>query len=176
MKRCVFLLIGMVSALGLLAQNASLPMILDIASVENDGREIEVVNIPQDDVNHYYLHVGTMGIGNSIISVDIDPVDRLYVPLGENLTDAISKMEELQALYKQPKGTSMLVQASFGPLFPSETLQTVKVTRFQPLLTNYLEFMISQEDYDRVTHVSRANFNSLLTSVKIYGKIHPKEM
>lgn len=176
MKRCILLLIGLVTALGLSAQNPSIPMVLDIASVDTDGKETEVVNIPRDGVNHYYLHVGSMGIGNSIISVDFDPVDRLFVPLGNTLSEAILKMEELKALLKEPKGTSIEIQASFGPLFPSDFLQAVQVSRFQPLLTNYLEFTINQGEYDRIAHISRADFNALLSAVKFYGKIHPKEM
>lgn len=176
MKRFIFLLIGMVTATGLFAQNSSIPMVLDIASVDTDGKETEVVNIPRDGVNCYYLHVGSMGIGNSIISVDVDPIDRLFVPLGNTLSEAILKMEELKALLKEPKGTSIEIQASFGPLFPSDSLQAVKVSRFQPLITNYLEFTINQGEFDRIAHISRADFNALLSGVKFYGKIHPDEM
>ena len=176
MKRCILLLIGMITALGLFAQNTSLPMVLDIASVDTDGKETEVVNIPRDGVNRYYLHVGSMGIGNSIISIDVDPVDRLFVPLGNTLSEAIAKMEGLKALLKEPKGTTIEIEASFAPFFPSDSLQTVKVSRYQPFLTNYLEFSIEQGEYDRIAHMSRGDFNALLSGVKFYGKIHPEEM
>lgn len=176
MKKFLIILVSVVSSLGLFAQNSSLPTVLEIVSVDNNGEVTEIVNIPRDGVNIYYLHVGTMGIGNSIISINIDPVDHLFVPLGNNLTDAIAMMEELKALYKEPKGTTIEIEASFGPFFPSETLQMINVSRYQPLLTNFLAFTLEKDGVSRVAHVRKGDFNSLLSGIKLHGKIHPNEM
>lgn len=157
------------------AQKSTLPAVIEIVSVEEDGNSTEIVNIPKEGVNHYYLHVGAMGFGNKAISVNLDPVDRLYVPLGSTLAEAISTMEELKTLYKEPKGTSREIQASFGPFLPKDSLKTVKVERYQPLLTNYIAFTLSYGGSERAAHLSKSEFNSLLSGLKLHKKLHPKE-
>ena len=166
-----------ICASGLFAQTNKLPAVMEIVSVEDDntGQTVEVVNIPIDGANRYYLHVGNMGIGGKIVQIELDPVYRLYIPLGNNITDAVAYMQRLKTLYKEPKGTMREIQGSFKPFFPAGELETVQVYRHQPLLTNQLQFVIERDGYMRVAYLDKSQFNSLLKGLKLYGKIHPSE-
>lgn len=177
MKRIVTLIVALICTTGLFAQTGKLPLVYDIVSIEdeNTGQTVEVVNIPVDGVNRYFLHVGSMGIGGRVVQIDLDPVYRLYIPLGNNITEAVAAMEELKTLYKKPKGTMREIQGSFKPFFPSEELETVQVYRYQPLMTNMLQFVIERDGYERVAYLSKFEFSSLLRNLKIYGKLHPSE-
>ena len=177
MKRITTFLAAIICTASLFAQTGKLPLIKEITSItnENTSRTVNVVNIPVDGVNHYWLHVGNMGLGDKVVQVELDPVNRLYIPLGDNITDAVEAMEGLQTLYKEPKGTMREIQGSFKPFFPGEGLETVQVYRHQPLLTNQLQFVIEREGYEHVAYLDKSDFNSLLRGLKFYGKLHPSE-
>ena len=49
------------------------------------------------------------------------------------------------------------------------------VTHRKPLLTRQLEFSLQREGYIRATYVDKADMGSLITSVRFYRKIHPRE-
>ena len=170
MKRITILFAALLCTAGLFAQSSKLPVVKDIVVIENEntGQAVSVVNIPLDGVNRYFLHVGNMGIG--------DPVYRLYIPLGNNITDAVAAMEELKTLYKEPKGTMREIQGSFKPFFPTEETETVQVYRHQPLLTNQLQFVIERDGYQRVAYLAKSDFNSLLRGLKFHGKLYPSEL
>ena len=178
MKRIISFLAALLCTAGIFAQTSNLPLIKGIVTIENPntGRTVDVVNIPVDGVNHYWLHVGNMGIGDKVVQVELDPVDRLYIPLGDNITDAVAAMEGLQTLYKEPKGTMREIHGSFKPFLPGEGLETVQVYRHQPLLTNQLQFVLERDGYERVAYLDKSDFNSLLSGLKFYGKMHPSEM
>ncbi|MBO4557210.1 MAG: hypothetical protein J5693_01215 [Bacteroidales bacterium] len=177
MKRIVTLVAALVCSAALFAQTATIPVVKEIVTIENDNTHqmMGVDNIPVDGVNHYYLDVGNMGIGNKIVQIEVDPVYRLYIPLGDNLTDAIKAMEELKTLYKEPKGTMREIQGNFKPFFPTQELETVKVYKHRPFLTNQLQFVIERDGYLRVAYIDRADFNNMLRGVKLYAKLHPSE-
>lgn len=162
-------------AAGLLAQTSKLPTVIDIVSVEdeNTGDSVEIVNIPVEGVNYYWLHLGEMGIGNRTVQINLDPVYQFYIPLGENITGAVATMEELKTLFKEPNGTTREIQGSFKPSFPGENLETVKAIKYKPLLTNQIQFVIERDGYLRVTYISKSDFNSLLRGLKLHGKLHP---
>jgi len=178
MKRITILFAALLCTAGLFAQSSKLPVVKDIVVIENEntGQAVSVVNIPLDGVNRYFLHVGNMGIGDKIVQVEVDPVYRLYIPLGNNITDAVAKMEELKTLYKEPKGTMREIQGSFKPFFPTEETETVQVYRHQPLLTNQLQFVIERDGYQRVAYLAKSDFNSLLRGLKFHGKLYPSEL
>ena len=178
MKKIATLFAALVCTVGLFAQTSKLPVVKEIVSVENDntGQTVDVVNIPLDGVNRYFLHVGNMGIGNKTVQVELDPVYRLYIPLGNNITDAVAVMEELKTLYKEPKGTLREIQGSFKPFFPTEETETVQVFRYQPLLTNQLQFVIERDGYSLVAYLAKSDFGSLLRGLKMYGKLHKSEL
>ena len=169
MKKFAAILAFAVISFGLSAQMSSFPAVYELATLElENGDTYEVVRIPKDSVNHYFLHIGSMAIGGRVIAFDVDPVNRLYIPLG------IARMEELKALLKQPKGTTMDIQASLGPFFPQEKMQTVHVTT-RKLLGTSLEFVIDKDGYKRVSSISKSDFSGLLLTTKLYSKTHKKE-
>lgn len=178
MKRISTLFAALICTVGLFAQTSKLPNVKEIVSVENEntGETVDVVNIPLDGVNRYFLHVGNMGIGDKIVQVELDPVNRLYIPLGNNITDAVAAMEELKTLYKEPKGTMREIQGSLKPFFPSEETETLRVYRHQPVLTNQLQFVIERDGYERVAYLAKSDFGSLLRGLKMYGKLHKSEL
>ena len=178
MKRIASLFVALICTTSLFAQNNTIPTIYEIVSIHNDNtnQTVDMVNIPVDGVNHYFLHVGNMGIGDKVIQINLDPVNRLFIPLGDTITDAIACMEDLKTLYKEPKGTMREIQGSFKPFLPSEELETVQVYRFQPLLTNQLQFVIEREGYERVAYLAKSDFNALLNGLKFHGKLHPDQM
>ena len=178
MKKFAAIFVALMCTASLFAQNGKLPIIKEIVSLEheNTGQTVDVVNIPVDGVNHYWLHVGNMGIGDKIVQVELDPVYRLYIPLGDNITDAVKTMEELKTLYKEPKGTMREIQGSFKPFFPGEGLETVQVYKFKLLFENKLQFVIERDGYQRVTYLSKSEFNSLLSGLKFHGKLYPSEL
>lgn len=178
MKRIATLFAALLCAAGLFAQTPNPPVVNEIVHIEigNTNQAVDVVNIPIDGVNRYYLHVGNMGIGDKVIQVELDPVYRLFIPLGNNITDAIAAMEDLQTLYKEPKGTMREIQGSFKPFFPTEELETVQVYKIKFLFENKLQFVIERDGYSRVAYLAKSEFKSLLSGLKFYGKIHPSEM
>ena len=178
MKRIATLFAALLCTAGLFAQTSKLPLIKEITSItdENTGKTVTIVNIPVDDVNHYWLDAGNMGIGDKVVQVEVEHIFRLYIPLGDNITDAVAAMEDLKTLYKEPKGTMREIQGSFKPFLPGEGLETVKVYRHQPLLTNQLQFVIERDGYERVAYLDKSNFNSLLSGLKFHGKLYPSEM
>jgi hypothetical protein len=178
MKRITSFFIALICTASLFAQNSQLPVVKEIVSItnENTNRTVDVVNIPVDGVNRYFLHVGNMGIGDKVAQIELDPVYRLYIPLGNNITDAVTAMEALNTLYKEPKGTMREIQGSFKPFFPTEETETVQVYRHQPLLTNQLQFVIERDGYSRVAYLDKSDFNSLLNGLKLHGKLYPSEL
>ena len=177
MKRAITVTLLSLACTFLFAQTSKIPVVKEIVSIEdeNTGETVEIVNIPLDGVNRYYLDLGTMGIGNRTIQIDVDPIDRLYIPLGNNVTEALAFMGELKTLFKEPKGTMREIQGSFKPFFPGEDLETVKVYRYQPLLTNQLQFVIERDGYERVTHIDKSGFGALVSGLKLHGKMHPSQ-
>ena len=178
MKRIASLFAAIICSVGLFAQTSQPPVVKEIVSLtsESTGQTVDVVNIPIDGVNRYFLHVGNMGIGDKVVQVELDPVYRLFIPLGNNITDAVAAMEDLKTLYKEPKGTMREIQGSFKPFFPTEETETVQVYRHQPLLTNQLQFVIERDGYSRVAYLDKSDFNALLNGLKLHGKLYPSEL
>ena len=103
-------------------------------------------------------------------------MDRLFIPLGNDLTTAIGKLEDLKTLYKEPSGTTRIIEGNFAAIFPDDRLEPIEVTRQQVFLTNQLQFVIQKEDHVRAAYMTRSDFNAILSGVKFYGNLHPKEM
>lgn len=148
---------------------------LDVAeAVEDEGAvKLEVFRMP--DVGQYYLSVGTVGVGDEIIQVELDPLTELFIPLGSDLTEAMETLDQLLAMYKQPKNTSIEIPGCLGLIYPGEDLEPVKVKYMKVLLSNLLEFSVQRETHIRATHIPRSAFKSLMVSMKIHRKLHPKD-
>lgn len=148
----------------------------DEDSLLSTEENLEVFNMPIDGVNHYYLSVGHLGLGDDIIQFNIDPLFELFIPIGDTVAEAMEYLEKLQALYKGPKGNSMEIEGCLALAFPNENLEKVTVTYQKVVVTNLLEFRVDREGYTRATHIPRSQFNALIRSLKIYRKLHPKEL
>ena len=178
MKRLVSIVLVLAWTVTAFAQGSILKQTLDIAEVEiNDGDvTISVFNMPEEDQNQYYLCVGTLGIGNDVVQLQIDPVFQLFIPLGSTLEEAQAKLEEFKAVAKQPSGTVLETVGCLALANPSTgEPEPVYVTSRRFFLQRILEFSVQRNGYVRATHITRGEFGSLLTGVKLYRKIHPKE-
>ena len=177
MKRFLTIMALLVWSVVAFAQESQIPQVLEIAQVETDSgfTTYQVFDLPADSQHHYFLDVGTLGFGDEIIQVNIDPLFRLFIPLGDTLAGARELLETLKDFYKAKPGSTMQLTGSLAPAFPGDVFEPVTVTCRKVLLGRSLEFCVEREGYLRATYVPRADFNSLLTAVKFYCKIHPKE-
>ena len=176
MKRLVTLVMLFFLTLGASAQQSKIPTILQIAEIEeNDETVLSVFNMPNDEGNHYYLSVGTLGIGDEIFQIQFDPLFNLFIPLGSTLDEALETLQTIKAVLKEPKGTSIQMEGCFAAAFPNDHLETVTITRPNVVLGKKLMFSLERDGYIRATHVSNMNLSGIISSVKFYHKIHPKE-
>lgn len=139
--------------------------------------EMEVFYMNDENPRMYYLSLGNLGIGGDIIQIQFDPVFELFIPLGGTLEEAVAKMEEIKAFYKMPRKSTMEIDGCFSVAYPSNEIIPIKVTRRQ-FVSKVLEFSIPAsgvENLVRATHIGKNDFGSLLTSLKVYRKLHPKE-
>ena len=165
------------------AQNTSiLRPRMEIAEVETEvadmvDTQLEVFYMNDESPRMYYLSLGNLGVGTDIVQIDFDPVFELFIPLGGTLEEAVAKMEEIKGFYALPKLSTAELSGSFALAYPNDNVVTVTVTRRQLILTKLLEFSIptGSEGIVRATHISKSDFSSLLSSVKLYRKLHPNE-
>lgn len=184
MKKIFLLLSLLVCSAAAIAQG--LPLRLELVTVDlelgdqdsslSTEENLEVFNMPIDGVNHYYLSVGHLGLGDDIIQFNIDPLFELFIPVGDTVAEAMEYLEKLQALYKGAKGEGIEIEGCLALAFPNDNLEKVTVTYQKVLMTNLLEFRLEREGYTRATHIPRSQFNSLVRGLKIYRKLHPKEL
>ena len=155
---------------------------IEIAQVETEDIKtvaMEVFYMNDESPRTYYLSLGNLSIGGHIVSIEADPLFELFIPLGNTLDEAIAKMEEIKALYKMPKRSSADIIGNFALAYPTDDLINVTVTRRQILFSRLLEFSIptaGSETVVRNTHITKSNFSGLLSTLKIYRKLHPKEL
>ena len=117
----------------------------------------------------------TMERVENIIQVQLDPIFELFIPLGETLTEALDRMKTMQSWYKMSRKESKIIEGCLSAAFPNDVYETVVVTRRQFLTAKVLEFGIEREGYVRAAHIGKMDFSSLVTSLKLYKKLHPKE-
>ena len=93
MKRIVSTLFVFIWTVVAFAQGSILKQTLEIAEVEiNDGEvSLSVFDMPEEGQHQYFLCVGTLGIGDDFIQLQIDPVFQLFLPLGNTLEEAQAK-------------------------------------------------------------------------------------
>ncbi len=143
----------------------------------NDGvGRMELFCMPKGSQKSYYLSVGNLGLGDDIVQVYLDPAFELFIPLGNTLDEAQTRLEQMKALFDRPKGTSMEVQGCLDFGFPGNDFETVTVTHTRALFTRQLKFSMNHDGYLRATYIPRSDIKSLISSLKFYRKIHPKEM
>lgn len=158
------------------AQTAGLPMIYDIASVEsNDVTVLEVINVPENGQNHYFLDVGTLGFGDRNVQISFDPIHHLFIPLGDTIEESLQTLQQFKDLAKAPKGTSLEINGILD-IYPTSRVELVNVSSYKLIFVRKLMFSVARDGYMRGTYVSRANIRSIITSLKLYKAIHPKEL
>ena len=188
MKKIFLLISLLVWSVSAIAQGAlqKIPQRLEIVTVDlelgDEGsflsteENLEVFNMPIEGVNHYFLSVGHLGIGDDVIQFNINPLFELFIPLGDSLSEAQEYLLELQALYKGPKGKSIEIEGCLALGYPNGDMEKVRVTYQKVLLTNVLEFRVERQDCILATHIPKTEFGSLVRGLKIYRKLHKKEL
>ena len=176
MKRILTLIVFATLSAGLFAQSAQLTELKEIASIESNDGMLDVFSVPINGERTYFLNVGTLGIGDEIVQINFDPLFKLFIPLGSNLTKAIETLGKLKDMYKEPAGTKTQMEACFAAAVPNDKLETITITRRKVLLSNMLEFAVEREGYIRATYVTKSDLSGILSSVKIYAKLHKKEL
>ena len=71
----------------------------------------------------------------------------------------------------------MELEGCFAIAYPTSEIIPVKVTRRQ-LISKVMEFSLpvtTDQTLVRATHIGKSDFGSLLSSLKFYKKLHPKE-
>lgn len=161
------------------AQLSKIPQRLEITTLttEINGYEEtqEVFNMPQDGANHYYLSVGHLGIGDEVVQIIFDPVFELFIPLGDTLDEALESLQKLQDVLKTRSQTGIEVSGVLSAGWPAGDLEPVKVVYRKVLLSNKLMFSVERQGYIRATYVGKTDFNALVSGVKFYKRLHPKE-
>lgn len=155
---------------------------IEIAEVDTEidgafSTELEVFYMNDENPRVYYLSLGHLGVGTDIIQVQFDPVYELFIPLGGSLEEAIAKMQEIKDFYKAPRKSTMELEGCFAIAYPTSEIIPVKVTRRQ-LISKVMEFSLpvtTDQTLVRATHIGKSDFGSLLSSLKFYKKLHPKE-
>ena len=177
MKRFFVILALAAVALGASAQNSVLRQRMEIAEFESEENNTSISVFYMDDETPrvYYLSLGNLGIGTDIVQVQFDPFYELFIPLGNTLDDAIEKMKDIQDLYKLPRLSSSELDGCFAVAYPDGTSTKVAVTARRFLASKVLEFSLPGDGPVRATHITKGNFSSLLSTLKLYRKIHPNE-
>lgn len=178
MKRIVSTLFVLVWTVVAFAQGSLLKQTLEIAEVEiNDGEvSLSVFDMPEEGQHQYFLCVGTLGIGDDFIQLQIDPVFQLFLPLGNTLEEAQAKLEAFKEIAKEPSGTEMETVGTLALANPSTgDMEPVFLTSRRFLFQRLVEFSVRRNGYVRATHIGRSDLGTLITTVKLYRKIHPDE-
>lgn len=178
MKRLFSLFLILAWSVTAFAQGTILRQTLEIAEVEiNDGQvSLSVFDMPEEGQHQYFLCVGTLGIGDDFVQLQIDPVFQLFLPLGDTLEEAQARLESFKAIAKEPAGTEMETVGTLALANPSMgEIEPVYLTSRRFLLQRLVEFSVRRNGYVRATHVGKSDLGSLITGVKFYRKLHPKE-
>ena len=92
------------------------------------GQQSSVLRHRMEIARMYYLSLGNLGFGIDLIQIEFDPIFELFIPLGNTLTEAIAKMEEIKAFYKQPRRSTMELTGCFAALYPNSNIVTITAT------------------------------------------------
>ncbi|MBO4557912.1 MAG: hypothetical protein J5693_04830 [Bacteroidales bacterium] len=175
MKRMICAIAAIFIAVSTFAQTSLLQQRNSIVEVDYNNETLEVFSTEKDGQLSYYLSAGRVGIGNEVIQVYIDPLTEIFIPLGNTLADAIKTLQDLQTFCKNPSGTTMTMDCCISVGLPNDNLEPVTVTARKILLSRRLEFSVNRDGFLRANFIPRSNLNSMVTSIKIYSKLHPSE-
>ena len=176
MKRLIITLALAFVALCAFSQNKILRPRMEIAELESDGNtSLQVFYMDDESPRTYYLSVGHLGIGGDIVQLQVDPLFELFIPLGNSLEEAVDNIQQLKEFCNEPRLSAMELSGSFALAYPADPYETVTVTARRMLLSKILEFSIPREGFVRAVYVARSDLAGILTSLKLYRKLHPSE-
>ncbi|MBO4340272.1 MAG: hypothetical protein J5835_02435 [Bacteroidales bacterium] len=148
----------------------------EIAQIENGDKEVMVFSMPENGQEHYYLCVGTLGVGDKVIQFNVDPLFNLFIPIGNTLAEAQDTLDQLKELAKQSKGAEMEMVGSVAIGYPDDSLnEPVTVRAFKFLVEKKLEFSVKRGEYFRSAYLTKIDITALANGVKMYRKLHPKQ-
>ena len=178
MKRFLTILAFLAIGIAAFAQGSLRKQARTVSEVEIDDGAVtlSVFDMPDGDVHQYYLCVGQLGIGDDVVQFNIDPVSQLYIPLGGTLAEAQAKLEEIRGVANMTVGDGMETVGVLAVGNPSTGVEeTVYLTARRIVLQKHVEFTVKRNGYIRSTVIGRNHLGSLLTGIKFYRKIHPKQ-
>ena len=175
MKRIIFFCMAVLMTTATFAQDALLRQRLELVENENEVTGLNLEVFQMQDNGKYYLSVGNLGIGTDIVQLKFDPVYELFIPLGETLAEAVETMKTIQGWYKMARKESKSIDGCLSAAYPNDKVEQVAVTRRQLLTERLLEFSVKRDGLVRATYINKADFSSLVTGLKLYKKLHPKE-
>ena len=176
MKRIALFFLALTLAVTASAQKYDITKLVDIAEVESGDQSIlSVFSIPDETGQPVcFLCVGSMGLGDEIIQIDVDPINKLFIPLGLNRTEVMETLDRIKLHFDEPAGTSVEVTGCFAPAIPNENRETVTVTTRKVLFGKKLEFKLERDGVIRATYVSRSDFKTLMVNVKLNKRWLPE--
>ena len=176
MKRIALFFLALTLAVTASAQKYDITKLVEIAEVESGDQSIlSVFSIPDETGQATcFLCVGSMGLGDEIIQIDVDPINKLFIPLGSNRTEVMETLDRIKLHFDEPAGTSVEVTGCFAPAIPNENRETVTVTTRKVLFGKKLEFKLERDGVIRATYVSRSDFKTLMVNVKLNKRWLPE--
>lgn len=160
------------------AQETILIHTREITEVQNDEGDmlLSILDMPDGETHNYYLSVGSLGIGMTYVELQVDPIFRLFVPLGSTLKEAQAKLTEFKKVAGHQNGWKIETMGTLSLSLPTVgELETVTVTSRRILLQRIIEFSVRREGSVRASHVAKSDFGSLISSLKRYRRQHPEE-
>jgi hypothetical protein len=148
---------------------------LECAEVERDDRHYEVfLYRVGDSLQGYYLGLDTPDrIPGSLITFDL--FTEVCVYLGETLDEAQAALEGMKALADEEVGTMKVFPARMALGNDLKDMTSTTCTVQKRLLGGHrLCFSFEHSGYTTENFLRKGDLRSLLTSLKIYRKLHPK--
>ena len=148
---------------------------LECAEVERDDRHYEVfLYRVGDSLQGYYLGLDTPDrIPGSLITFDL--FTEVCVYLGETLDEAQAVLEEMKAMADEEVGTIKVFPARMALGNDLKDMTSTTCTVQKRLLGGHrLCFSFEHSGYTTENFLRKGDLRSLLTSLKIYRKLHPK--
>ena len=175
MKKVISIIAALLVTVTAFGQNSILRQRLEIAEVEVNDGDVNLEVFQMEDDGQYYLSVGNPGIGDEIIQIQFDPLTELFIPLGGTLEEAINTLDKFRDFAKQSAGRSMEIEGCLAIGYPNDKMEPVKLSTQQFIFSKILVFGVERDGLLRATQIPRSDLNSLVSTVKLYQKIHPNE-
>lgn len=146
-----------------------------IAVFEEEVSHFEVFPMEmRDGTRQYYLSLGEAFVGTHKFGVGTTVLE-VFVYLGNTMDEALAYMQSMLPWFDEAKGTQHEVQGRLIAIQPDGELQPLQVTSGKTL-GRWLEFSVEMDGAVLNANIYKRPFKSLISSVKFYRKLHPKEI